>query len=361
VYTPPTTAAIKAQIIADIEGAIGQTVPILPVAFVRVLAGALAGPLSLLYRLIAWAYRQIFPSTAELAALILIGERYGITLRASVAAIHTITISGDDDTAVPAGTLWNVGSFVYQQVALVTIAGGVATAEIECLTSGDDTTQANATALTLPSPVPGVTGAVIASTVVTGEDAETTEEFRARIIERMKRQPQGGATGDYVAWAMEVAGVVKAIVDLVGTDVVVYPLVALTGSARLPGSTKLDEIEAYLQSPARRPLCATVVALAAEERTASLTIGGLSPSDATTKAAIVAAWQAYCYAAYPRQYADDAGPTDVISLAAIWGIVHACGATATSITLAITGIGSGVTSYTIPKDEIMAPGAITWA
>jgi uncharacterized phage protein gp47/JayE len=359
VYAPPTTAAIKAQIIADIEGAIGQTIPILPVAFVRVLAGALAGVTSIQDRYIAWNYRQIFPGTADLESLIRMGERLPIVLRASVAAIHTITISGDDDTAVPAGTLWSVGSLVYQQVALVTIAGGVAAAEVECLTAGDNTTQANGTALTLPSPVPGITGAVVASTIVTGEDSETTEEFRARIIERMKRQPQGGAIGDYVAWALEVAGIVKAFVDLVGTDVVVYPLIAISGSARVPGSTKLDEVEAYLQGP--KPLCATAVASAMTERTATLTISGLSPSDAATKASIVAAWEAYCYAAYPRQYADDAGPTDVISLAAVWAIIYSLGATATSITLAISGIGSGVTSYTLPKNEILAPGTITWA
>lgn len=360
-YTPPTTAAIKAQIIADIEGALGQTVPILPVAFVRVIAGALAGVLALAYRFIAWAYRQIFPSTADADALGYLGVRYDMPRRASVAAIHTITISGDDGTAVPAATLWTVDGLTYQQTALVTIAGGVATAEVECLTSGDETTQANGVALALPSPIAGITGAVIASTVVSGEDQETLEEYRARLVARMQRAPQGGATGDYVAWALEVAGVVRAMVDLVGTDVVVYPLIALTGSSRIPGEAKLAEIQTYLQSPARRPLCATVIALAPTERTATLTISGASPSDAATRALIEAAWQAYCHAAYPRQYTDDVGATDVVSVAAIWAIIHACGATATGITLAISGIGSGVTSYTLPKDEILAPGTVTWA
>lgn len=360
-YTPPTTAELKDQIIADIEGAIGQTTPLLPVAFIRILAGAIAGVQALAYRFQAWIYRQIFPDTAELASLMYWGERYGIVRRASVAAIHTITISGTDGTNVPAGTLWSVGALNYQQVALAVISGGVATAQVECLDSGDETTQANSVALSLPSPIAGVTGAVIASTVVYGEDEETVDEYRARIQDRQKRQPQGGATGDYDAWAKEVAGVVKTRVVKVGTDVVVYPLVAATGSARIPSAGKLTEIQNYLQDPGRRPLCATVYALAATERAATLTITGLAPNSDAMKATVLAAWQDYCYAAYPKQFVDDVDATDVISLAAIWAILNSCGAYAVSVVLTISGIGAGISSYTLPKNEILAPGAITWA
>src|SRR4030042_4776893 len=136
-YTPPTIAAIKAQIITDIEGAIGQSVPILPKAFVRVLAAALAGAVSLLYRFGAWIYRQIFPQPADADALILIGGQYGLTITAAVNAILTATATGVDETIIPAGTIWYIGDLAYSQTASAEIASGTATITIECLTAGD--------------------------------------------------------------------------------------------------------------------------------------------------------------------------------------------------------------------------------
>ena len=76
--TIPTIATIRDQIIADIESKIGQTVPVLPKAFFRVLATALAGVLALLYRFGAWIYRQIFVATADAEALALRGAEFGV-------------------------------------------------------------------------------------------------------------------------------------------------------------------------------------------------------------------------------------------------------------------------------------------
>src|SRR4030042_357699 len=104
--TIPTVAQIRQQIIADIEGRIGPTRPVLPKAFLRVLATALAGALALLYRVAAWVYRQIFPQTADDEALARIGERYNILRIAAVRAKVTATATGDDTTIIPAGTLW---------------------------------------------------------------------------------------------------------------------------------------------------------------------------------------------------------------------------------------------------------------
>jgi len=361
VYTPPTRASIEAQIIASVEGKIGTSIPILARAVVRVFAVALSGALALLYQVILWAMRQIHPQTADAEFLAYLGERYAMPRRAATTAILAITITGAEDTVVAAGTLWAYGSLVFTQSADVTIIGGTASAQVEALVAGISGNLAPATELALPSPIAGITSAVVASLSVAAIDAETVASYRARIIQRMRNQPQGGATGDYVRWAMEVAGIEFAHATRSGTDVYVYPLAALTGAARIPEAGKIAEVQSYLQDPLRRPLCATVYAQAPTERTVDVSITGVSPADAATKARIEAAFESYIYAAYPKQFSDDPAPTDVISLAAVWALVIASVAVATAVTLTISGIGSGVTTYTLPIGEIAKPGTVTWA
>lgn len=362
--TTPTVAAIRDQIISDIEGRIGTTVPILPKAFVRVLAVALAGALALLYRYAAWVYRQIFPQTADEAALLLIGARYGLTRTVAVAAQLIATATGTVGTDIPAGTLWlNADGLVYSQTALATIGGGgTATITVECLTAGDDGNLAAADTLTIASPLADIDStATVASTVTTGEDAEALEDFRTRVIERMQNQPQGGAAADYVGWAREVAGIVKAFAfNTAAGYVTVYPLQATTGASRIPLAAKITEVQDYVGAVERRPLCATVLAAAMTELSIDVTITGLSPASATVQAEIEAALEAYFYAAYPAQYPDEAAPTNVLSVGAIWAAITAAGATATAVSMTVPGIGA-TTSYTLDDDEIAALGTLTWA
>jgi hypothetical protein len=105
----------------------------------------------------------------------------------------------------------------------------------------------------------------------------------------------------------------------------------------------------------RRPLCANVVGAAMTELTANVTITGLLPNDATTKANIQAALTAYFYAAYPRQYIDEPAPTDILSVAAIWAVVAAASATATAVSMSLG------TNDTLDEDEIVTLGVLTWA
>jgi len=360
-YTAPTRAEIDAQIIASIEGQLGQTVTIFPKAFVRVLSKALSAVLSLAYQFIAWAIRQIFPATSDAESLSYYGDWYAMPRAAATSAILQITISGDDPTAIPAGTLWAYGSLVFTQAADVVISSGTASAQIQALAYGIAGNLPPSTVLFLPSPKAGVTGAVVAAVSTAAVDEEPLDLWRSRIVQRMQNQPQGGATGDYIRWAMEVAGIAGAHVKKIGTDVYLYPLAALTGSARIPDAPKLAEVQTYLQDPIRRPLCATVYASAPVSRTVSLSISGLSPADANTKANITAGVSAYLYAAYPKQYSDEAAPTNLVSLAAIWGIIIANGAVATGVTMTVSGIGAGVQIYDLPIGEIADPGVITWA
>jgi uncharacterized phage protein gp47/JayE len=359
----PTASELTAQVLSDIEGFVGQSSPILPKAFIRVLARAIGGALSLLYRVIAWTYEQIFPATAAIEALTRMGEQYGIGQRPAAFAVLDIQVIGTIGALVPAATVWRgSNNLSYIQTALVEITGsGTVTARVECLEGGVLGSLGIGNTLEAASPVSGVDGASVLAIQIEGEDEETTEQYRARILQRIAGQPQGGSAADYVRWAMEVPGIIKAFAFRTDAgEVTVYPLEADTGTARVPAAGKLAEVLAYIDNTSRRPLCATVLAIAMTERTVDITITTLSPSDATTKAAITSELQRYLYAAYPKQYPDEENPTNVISVAAIWSAILDSGAAAASVTMTVSGTGA-VTSYSLPNAEICKLGTITWA
>jgi len=359
--TVPPATAIRAQIISDIEGKIGQTIPAAPKAFFRVLATALAGVLVLLYRFGDWAYGQIFPQTADAEGLALIGEQYGLIRAAAVAAVFEAKATGDDDTIIPAGTLWTAGGIVYSQQAAVTISGGVATITVEALTAGDDTNQAASSIISLVTPMAGVeTDATVGTTTITGEDAENLETYRARILSRLRNRPQGGATPDFIGWAIEVPGIVKAFAFRTAPgEVTVYPLIALSGS-RIPGAPKLAEVQAYLQDTTRRPLCANVYAAAMTELELVPTVASISPDTTAMRTAVEDAWSAYLFRAYPAQYSDEANPTNVVSLAALYAEAIGAGVNSISLTMELTGGTGPIESYTLHDDEIIALGTVSW-
>lgn len=69
-----TTAEVYSNLIAQFEASLGQTVPVLPVAFLRVLAKALAGLYIVLYKYIGAGVLQGFVQTASAAPTELNGK-----------------------------------------------------------------------------------------------------------------------------------------------------------------------------------------------------------------------------------------------------------------------------------------------
>jgi uncharacterized phage protein gp47/JayE len=359
----PGASELSTETLSDLEGALGQTSPLLPKAFLRVLARTIGGALAGLYRTIRWLYAQIDPTTCGEEMLQRWGRRYGLEIKSAVTAVLSIQIVGAPDTQVLASSVLLGGNGLsYLQTALADIGSdGLATARVECLTSGAAGSLGVGNTLSFATPASGVSGASVLAILQEGDDEESLEDFRVRVLQRIAGQPQGGSAADYVRWALEVSGVVKAFAFRTAAgQVTIYPLADTTGDARLPSSTKIAEVLAYCDNESRRPLCAEVLVAAPTERAIDITITTLSPSDATTKAAIQSAIQAYLYAAYPRQYPDEANPTHVVSVAALWAIILYAGASAASLTMSVSGTGA-VTRYELTGGEICKLGALTWA
>jgi len=359
--TIPTIQEIKDQIISDIELKIGQTIPTLPKAFFRVLATALAGVLSLVYRYGRWIYEQIFPQTAEIQALRRIGEQYGIFQTASVAAVLTATATGITDSIIPSGTLWQANGIVYQQAEGVIIANGIASITVEALTTGENTNLIIGTKISLVSPVAGVnTDAIINTTLTSGQNEESILDYRNKILQRLQQRPQGGATPDYILWALEVPGVKKAFAfTAFQGEVTVFPLVALSG-VRVPTESKRLEIQNYLNAPIRKPLGIAIAVGIMIERIITLTVSSLQPNTTDVRAAVLAAWDAYLLRAFPVQYPDQINQTHIISLSGLYAEASIAGAQSITMTMNINGVPGVIQAYTLQFFEIVKLGTVTW-
>jgi uncharacterized phage protein gp47/JayE len=228
----PTTKDISDAIVAQMQSSLGQTIPILPKAFVRVLASVLAGVFMLLWKYAGFVFLQMFVRWATMEET----EINGTTVRPLVEWGRLIGI-GDPTAATQAehvvevtvlnqtGSLAALTQLVrgetgvtYQTVAAVTLnaatvqvtvraasdqEGGDGSGEIGNLVVGDTLSFAN--------PQANVSREVtVLSQTVTGADEEEAEAYRQRIFRRFQRKPQGGAYADYQLWAEEVAGVAHA-------------------------------------------------------------------------------------------------------------------------------------------------------
>src|SRR5690606_31261962 len=102
--------------------------------------------------------------------------------------------------------------FEYEVEADAEVVDGVATATVLALTAGIDGNTDAGTSVTLVQPVDDVSsaGEVGEAGIAGGVDAETDDDLRARLMQRIQEPPRGGAVNDYERWALEVSGVTRA-------------------------------------------------------------------------------------------------------------------------------------------------------
>lgn len=247
--TIPTATEIRNRIIADIENKLNQTTPALPKAFNRVLAGAIAGLILLLYQAILWTYRQIFPDTADITSLALLGALVNITQISAVNAVLQADVAGTESYVLQTGVQFTYGGIVYEVTTGGTISGGVVSAELTALTAGEIGNVPNGTILNIIQPNPDLVGtAEVTATNTSGDDAESTDAFRTRVSNEYKKRRTGGAPADYEAWGLETPNFdwISPLDDPdVAGEVIVYGRVD-NQTDGIPTGDQLNELYSYL-------------------------------------------------------------------------------------------------------------------
>ena len=217
-FNRPTLQDLIDRARADIESRLPGADAGLRRTLLGVLARMHSGSVHGLYGYLDWLARQVMPDTAEAEHLARWAAIWGVDRREAVAASGDVIFSGTSGSVIPASTvLQRADGRAFATVADATIVSGSATVGVLDTEPGAAGLTDAGAAVSMVSPVSGVKAAAVVATggLTGGADVESDDMLRRRLLFRIQQPPQGGSAADYVAWAMEVAGV---------TRVWVYPL-----------------------------------------------------------------------------------------------------------------------------------------
>ncbi len=251
--------------VADIETTL-ETGPTLRRSVLQALAGALAGAAAAAHGHIDWVARQIMPDTSDGEYLERQAELYGVARKPGTYASGKVTMTGANGTVVPLGTIVQLGPVQYGTTAEGVVVAGTLSVAVEALEPGTAGNLSPAVSLVLLRPVAGMhQGATVGVAGLSGgDDPESDESLRARLLERMQSPPRGGVAADYVAWAKEVAGVTRAWAipnhQGVGTVGLTFVRDKDSGEDEIPNQAEVDEVQAYVDE--KRPIGAQLVVFA---------------------------------------------------------------------------------------------------
>ncbi len=308
--TTPTTQQLSDEIVAQLEASYEQTFPLLPKAFSRVLAKVLAAAVIIVYRYGGFSFLQQFSAFAtwdeteingqRVRPLVEIGRRIGVEdpqLATRAELVITVVVQqqtgtlpgGSQLVRAETGVIYLTTAPVALNASTVPVSiqaesdqdGGDGSGSIGNLEVGDIVSFAN--------PLPNVaTDATVASVTTLGVDAETQEQYRARVQNRERAKPQGGALADYRAWGEAVEGV-AAIYPYVGqipgeVDVFVETDAALDPDGIPDGALLADvadaiELAAIDGRATNRPVGAAVNVIQIVRSGITVTVANLEAED----------------------------------------------------------------------------------
>jgi len=271
--TTPTIQQISDNIVAQLAAELSQAIPFLPKAFTRVLAKVLAGVFILVYKYAGFSLLQMFVATASSKDTVINGKtvnpltEWGVLLGVGKPndatrweGTATITVLNQTGTLAAGSQLLRSDTGVlYLTLSAVTLDAATKTITVRASSdqsgNGGVGTLGNlndADVISFVNPQANVaTDAVVASTTVTGANAEDPEVYRQRVIDRAALQPQGGAYADYRLWGSDVAGIL-AVYPYTGApgevDVYVEATEASSGSEDgIPTQAQLDAVAAAIE------------------------------------------------------------------------------------------------------------------
>ena len=309
--TTPTTKEVSDNIVAQLEAALNQSLPPLPRSFTRVLAKSIAGVFMLLYKYAGFMFLQMFVRTAvnqdtEINGVIVnplteIGRLVGVgNPVAATNAQMTVEVTVESQSGfLPANSqLVGPGNGVtYVTLASVALDAPTKTVEIKAVSDQFGGGGAGVAGNLDPGSVVSFAGtlsnvarsAVVVAQTVTGADAESTDVYRQRVLDRFQKRPQGGAYSDYELWGEEAAGILNVYPytsDCPGqVDLYVEATVASSGSADgIPTNAQLLAVLAAVEGDqlgraTRRPAGALVNALPIRRLAFTVTVTALDVAD----------------------------------------------------------------------------------
>lgn len=389
-YARPTLSQLITQTSQDLNAELPGVDALLPFSLLGVLSYVQAAGIYANYGYLDWISQQSVPWTATdeyeqgWAAL------KGLTLKFATLATGGETFPASLPGTVPVGTpLVLANGQQYVTTADATVSDGSVTLAFEAATAGSAGNAPVGVQLTLGTTIAGVQSTITTANPITGgADVETNPELQSRTLQAYAQPPQGGARGDYVTWAMEVAGVTRAWVTPGGMGpgtVVVYFMMddaesahggfpqgtngvaASEGRVVAPAAGDQLAVANYIYGPSRQPVTALVYAVSPNPNTVSFTIAGLASAGSTVQASVAAAIiQVFLEYGSPGGVSVTEGVAGVVNMSAIEGAIIQVAGTPGFVITGVTcthgsvapGSAGNITSNT---GYLPVLGTITWA
>lgn len=288
-FDRPSPAEIRDRMAAEVAVALPGADARIRRSVEEIIVRAIAVASHELHGHLEWIAQQILPDTAEAEILARHAGIWGLGRIAAAAATGNVTFTGTPAAVIPAGTeLRRADDARYALVADATVGGGGSvTAAVAAVTAGAAGNAAAGTALSLVAPVAGVAPAAVvaAGGLAAGADAETDDNLRARLLQRIQSPPRGGARNDYEAWALAVAGVEQVWVLPLHLGPGTVGVTFVTTNGAVPAAPLVAAVQAAID--ALRPVTAAVTVFAPATQALNLSID-LSTDTTAIRAAVIA-------------------------------------------------------------------------
>lgn len=287
-FQRPTLQQLIDRSKTDLEGRLNDGAAVLRRAAIAVFARVIGGMSHLQHGHLDYNYKQAFPDTADDENTLRWASIYGVEQKSAEFAEGNYTFTGTNGTVIPALTqIQRADGIVYETQSSATISGGSATVSIVALTAGEDGNADAGVSMNLVAPISGVNsaGTVAAGGLSGGVDQELVASVRARLLDRIRQPPQGGAEPDYKRWALEVAGVTRAWVYPLhlGPGTVGVSFVRDDDVSIIPDAGEVSAVQTYIDD--RRPVTAEVTVFAPTASPLNFTIE-LTPDTPEIRAAV---------------------------------------------------------------------------
>ena len=281
----PTLDAIIARHVNDIDSTNPDLLAKITQSPMNVFARAGAGLAHGLYGYADSLFAQSLPIKAKGAYLDRWGELLGV-LRKQATKARPVGrfVTATSGSATTGDTLRRGDGIIYEVLGDVAVASPYTDVPLIAVDAGSGGSVSDGAALTISPALDAIDTAVVVQGDADGEDLETDEAYRVRILARLQAPPQGGSEADYIAWARAVAGVgdawvIESTAPHVDVRIVTNDILDLEAGVQL-----IADVQAYLET--KRQVTAIVVVASAAVFTQNVQISGLNPNTQAMEDAI---------------------------------------------------------------------------
>jgi uncharacterized phage protein gp47/JayE len=205
------------QLVNQAESEINALVPgadaRLPYSVLGVFARVWGALTDGLYSALNYLVRQCFVRTADYDFLVQHADTYGLTPLPAKAAQGCITLQGAG-AVVPAGSIFSrLDGTQYQtsNAATVPLSGFIDVPCI-CLSVGSIGNALAGTILTSSVSIALLVGSQVCTSAISGgAEAESAEQLRSRVLQRIQNPPGAGTASDWERWARQLSSAVTRV------------------------------------------------------------------------------------------------------------------------------------------------------